>query len=377
VNQRFFHLFFLLCPVLLAAQTGAAPLDPALEIGPQDLRIEQQADGGFHLYIKKKPGIGSVLLTESTRDPALKSANYAYRVPEWNPINGDEIRLLDGKPILKSSKIWSLIDSSPELHAELGEAFHIFIPYILHYGYEHSRHGEVYVAAGTFLNIRAFSLPYADYRGSFRDNPFMVEVGSQQPQPGPPDKNYMKETTAAFNEISDWNGGTPVYSVGPADIVDRIKDIINKEKVKTMDIVICLDTTGSMKNDIEAIRKDLVPALGQTLTGSTYRVGMILFKDYINSEYLTKVIPYTTDLEQVQRTLNGITVNGGGDIPEAVYEGLYDAAVKFTWEADIRLIILIGDAPPHLHQRGKISKEMVKTAAAEQGIRIHAIILPQ
>ncbi|MDR2701963.1 MAG: VWA domain-containing protein [Spirochaetaceae bacterium] len=375
--RRFFHLFFLLCPVLLAAQAGPAPNNPALAIGPEDLRIEQQADGGFHLYIKKKPGIGSVLLTESTRDPALKSDNYAYRAPEWNPVNGDEIRLLDGKPIPKASQIWSLIDSTPELHPELGEAFHIFVPYILNYGYENSRHGEVYVTAGTFLNIRAFSLPYADYRGSFRDNPFTVEVAAQQPQPGPADKNYMKETKAAFAEISDWEGGTPYYSVGPDDIVDRIKDIINKEKAKTMDIVICLDTTGSMKNDIAAIRKDLVPALGQTLAGSTYRIGMLLFKDYTHSEYLTRVVPYTADLNQVQRSLNGITVNGGGDIPEAVYEGLYDAAVKFNWEADARLIILIGDAPPHLRQRGKISKEMVKTAAAERGIRIHTIILPQ
>jgi hypothetical protein len=377
VYRRFFHLFFLLCPVLLAAQAGPAPNNPALAIGPEDLRIEQQADGGFHLYIRKKPGMGSVLLTESTRDPALKSDNYAYRAPEWNPINGDEIRLLDGKPIPKSSQIWSLIDSTPELHPELGEAFHIFIPYILNYGYENSRHGEEYVTAGTFLNIRAFSLPYADYQGSFRDNPFIVEVAAQQPQPGPPDKNYMKETEAAFTEISGWDGGMPYYSIGPDDIVNRIKDIINKEKAKTIDIVICMDTTGSMKNDIAAMRKDLVPMLGQTLTGSTYRIGMLLFKDYINSEYLTRAIPYTADLNQVQHTLNGITVNGGGDIPEAVYEGLYDAAVKFNWGAEARLIILIGDAPPHLRQRGKISKEMVKTAAAERDIRIHTIILPQ
>jgi len=104
---------------------------------------------------------------------------------------------------------------------------------------------------------------------------------------------------------------------------------------------------------------------------------MLLFKDYNSSEYLTRVIPYTAELNQFQRSLNGINVNGGGDIPEAVYEGLYDAAVKFSWEADSRLIILIGDAPPHLRQKGKISMEMAKAAAVERGIKVHAIILPQ
>ena len=376
MKRRFFHLFFLLLPVFLSAQSGGPSRNnPALEIGQEDIRIEQGVDGGFHLYIRKKSGIESVLLTESTRDPAQKSANYAYRAPEWNPVNGDEIRILDEKPIPKSARIWSLIDSTPEIHKELGEAFHIYIPYILNYGYDYSRHGEVYVCSGTYLNIRAFSLPYADYRGNFRDNPFVLEV-NQAPLPGSPEGNYMKETVDEFTEIAAWSNEAPVRSVGPADIVDRLKNILEKEKGRTMDIVICLDTTGSMKNDFEEIRKNLVPMLRQTLGSSSYRVGMLLFKDY-NEEYLTRVIPFSNDIDQVQRNLNGITPRGGGDIPEAVYEGLYDAAVKFTWEAETRLIILIGDAPPHLRQRGKISKEMARDAAVERDVTIYSIILPQ
>jgi len=374
MNRKILHLFFLLFPVLLAAQAGPARDNPSLGIGPEDLRIEQRVDGGFHLYIRKKPGLGSVLLTESTRDPTLKQANYAYRAPDWNTVNGDEVRFLDGKPISKSSHIWSLIDSSPENHKELGEAFHIFIPYILHYGYQDYRRGEVYVKAGTYLNIRAFALPYADYQGGFRDNPFVLEVAIQQPQPGPPEGNYMKEAVTAFSELSA--GGMTLHSVGPADLVNRIKDVLDRQKSEKMDVVICLDTTGSMKNDMEEIRKNLPPMLEQTLAGSSYRLGMLLYKDYYE-EYLTKVIPFTGEITQIQKTLDGITPRGGRDIPEAVHEGLYDAVVKFPWEAETRLIILIGDAPPHLRQLGKVSGEMVKDAAAEKGVRIHSIILPQ
>ena len=369
MKLRFFHLFFLLFPVLLFAQVR----NSALEIGLNDIRIEQGADGGFHLFIRKKPGIGSVLLTESTRDPSLKSVNYAYRAPEWNSINGDEIRILDEKPIPKSAQIWSLIDSTPETHRELGEAFHIYIPYILNYGYEQSRYGEIYVTAGTYLNIRSFSLPFADYRGSFMDNPFVLEVGQL---PGAPEGNYMKETVEAFTEIAAWSSGAPLRSAGPVDIVEKVKEILEKEKGRPMDIVICLDTTGSMKDDFEEIRKDLVPMLAQITGISSCRVGMLIFKDYYE-EYLTKVVPFTGDLNQIQRTLNGVVLRGGKDIPEAVYEGLYDAAVKFAWEAETRLIILIGDAPPHLRQRGKISKEMAQQAVAERNIQVHPIILPQ
>ncbi|MDR2210816.1 MAG: VWA domain-containing protein [Spirochaetaceae bacterium] len=371
--RRFFHLFFLLCPLLLAAQ--GAPLQE-LGIAPEDMRIEQYADGGFHLYIRKKAGMGSVLITESTRDPALRSANYAYRAPQWNPINGDEVRLLNEQPIPKSARIWSLVDSTPEQHSELGAVFHIYIPYILHYGYENSRHGEVYVVDGTYLNIRAFSLPYADYRGAFRDNPFTLEV-SQQPLPGPPAGNFMRETEESFSGISGWGRGDLVHSLGPADLVDKIRGILEKEKGKSLDLVICLDTTGSMKDDIDAIKSGMVPMLGELLRDSPgFRIGLILYKDYYE-EYLTKAVPFTGNINEFQRTLNGISPRGGKDIPEAVYEALHDAATNYPWEAESRMIILIGDAPPHVRQRGRISETMVRQAAEERALRVHAIILPQ
>jgi hypothetical protein len=371
MDRHLFHIVFLLCPFLLVAQVGPAPNDPALGVASEDMIFEQRADGGFHLYIRKKPGIASVLLTESTRDPALRENNYSYRAAEWNPVNGDEIRLIDVPP--GEGRIYSLVDSTPEAHPVFGQAFHIFIPYILLYGYESTRHGEVYVVNGTYLNIRAFSLPYADYRGPFRDNPFVLEV-TQRPLPGPPEGNYMKETIAAFSEIGR-NG--VVYSRGPEDLVEKIRNALLPERGKTLDLVLCLDTTGSMKDDIDSIKIALTPMLRETLAGfPAFRIGMVLYRDYAE-EYLTKKIAFTSDLARFQETLNGVRVQGGGDIPEAVYEALYEAALGFPWEAESRMIILAGDAPPHLRQRGKVSKEMVFMAAKEKNIKVNAIILPQ
>ena len=345
-----------------------------LGIGSGDIRIEQRVDGGFHLFIRKKPDIGSVLLTESTRDPNLRSENYAYRAPEWNAVNGDEIRLLDGVPIRRESRIYSLIDSTTENHPELGPVFHIYIPYILNYGYAGGRSGEVYVVDGTYLNIRAFALPYADYREAFRDNPFVLQVKPQEPLPGPPEGNYMKDTVEAFTDIAT---GDLIYSTGPTYLVERIQDVLAKEQGKNVDIVICLDTTGSMRDDIAAIRLKLIPMLRELTAGfASFRIGLVLYKDY-NDEYLTKIIPFTGDFNLFQRNLNDIKVRGGRDIPEAVYEALYDGAIQFPWEAESKMMILIGDAPPHPRPRGKITKEMVDEAVVEKGLKVHAIILPQ
>ena len=78
----------------------------------------------------------SVLLTETTKDPNGKADNYAYRTKEYNPINGDEVRYLDGKPLVSEGAKYSLVDSTVEYLEDFGAAFHFYIPSTIIYGYE-------------------------------------------------------------------------------------------------------------------------------------------------------------------------------------------------------------------------------------------------
>jgi hypothetical protein len=46
--------------------------------------------------------------------------------------------------------------------------------------------------------------------------------------------------------------------------------------------------------------------------------------------------------------INGLEPNGGGDAPEAVYDGLEAACDRLDWRPhSYRLAVLVGDAPPH------------------------------
>ncbi|MDR2718004.1 MAG: VWA domain-containing protein [Treponema sp.] len=360
-----FCIYAFLLPFFLYAQD--------LSLSRDDLRIELWPDGGYHLFIRYKPDISSVLITETTRDPQFQADNYAYRTAEKNPVNGDEIRLIDGYPIPKESGIYSLVSSTPERHPVLGWAYHIYIPHALYYGYEGGRRGEVQVGNGTYLNIRTFYYAYADYRGPFRDNPFMLQV-LQDPPPGTIKGAYAKETVAAFTGIA---GRNTVYSSGSFDLVRQIGDILKKEKGSELDIVICLDTTGSMRPHIEAVRLQLTQILREmTAETPSFRIGMVLFKDY-HEEYVNRIVPFTADFDVFQKNLNAIQVGGGGDIPEAVYEALYVGAVNLSWAAESRIMILIGDAPPHPRPRGAINKQMAEMELAKREIKMYAIILPQ
>jgi hypothetical protein len=90
---------------------------------------------------------------------------------------------------------------------------------------------------------------------------------------------------------------------------------------------------------------------------------------------------FTDNLDQFLSDLNGFVIHGneGGDIPEAVYEAMYGALEFYAWDpAAVKKVILIGDAEPHPTPRGsgKYTKKLVMDLAADKGITVDAIILP-
>ncbi len=372
LQRVFLLLTFLLTCGLLGAQEQAD--NPALEVGPNDVRIEQTLEGGYNLFIRKKPGIESVLITESTEDPARDVATYAYRNPEYHPENGDEQRVLDGEFIGGEDRFF-LLDSTPVPDEEFGEAFKIFMPYVLIYGYPWTRNGEVQVVDGTYLSVRAFALPYADYSGGWRDNPFRVRI-EQKPEEGPPEANFMDDTVETFSSLSERTDARRLYSTGREDIVPKIAQLLEEAEGPELDLVLALDTTQSMRDDMPHLQESLVPLLRE-VTGrfDRFRIGFVLYRDYLE-EYLTQMIDFQEDLDVAQTVIDRVRVAGGRDLPEAVHEALYRSVHSFTWEAGERMVILIGDAPPHPRARGAVTEEMVLTEAEEKQIRLHTIILP-
>jgi len=368
----------LMIPVSLSAQD--------LGIAQEDLLIELRPDGGFHLFIRHKPDISSVLLTETTRDPLFREANFAYRAAEWNEINGDEIRLIDGVPV---RGIYSLVSSTPTWHPDIGWAYHIYIPYRVLYGHEGGRHGEVHVGDGMYLNIRAFYYAHADYRGPFQDNPFVLRISQEFTRPPPlamlppptapappPGRRFLTETISSFTSLAGAENTS--FAALPGEMMDQVRSILAQVDSPSVDIVICLDVTGSMRAFFNEIRLHLIPTVQAMVADfDSVRVGMVFYKDYDRqSDFLYMVIPFTTDFGALQRSINTVRVGGGGDIPEAVHEALYAGATQLAWEGETRIMILIGDAPPHPRPRGSVTRAMVDAEIERQGIELHAIILP-
>ena len=386
-----------------------------LRITAEDVRlIPDTKNGGYHLYVRKSPNVNSILLTETTKDPAGKNDSYAYRAKECNSINGDEIRLLDGKKLESEGAKYSLVDSTPENTSFFGPAFHIYIPETIVYGYDWSRKGEVTIGKGTFINIRSFEKPYADYTGDYMDSPFMFDLKIvkkpvkktepkpdpapvPQPEPEPVEEpelfeepetvltdDYNPVASEKFKEMSD----DIIYSKGPETIIEDIKSLLEDIDDKdNLDLVFAIDATGSMKNDIDKLKRDMQPLLAEVFGGSPgARIGLLFYRDYGDTfKYMdlpVKVFPFTSNFTSFSKNLNSIRIYGkeGGDIPEAVYEAMYASCEFYSWRTTAqKKIILIGDAEPHPTPRGsgKYSKDYVMGIAESRKIKIHSILLPR
>lgn len=407
MKKNIFALFALtFCVTRIFSQDFVPPKNPDLLISVDDIRIEK-AEGGYNLFVRKKPRLESIMLAETTKDPLGKEASYAYRAKEYNSVNGDEIRMLDGNVLDKNSSFspFSLVDSTPQSDAQFGRAFLIFIPDEIVYGYDWGRHGTVKIGKGTFINIRAFEKKYCDYSGgaeTYFDNPYMFDLerrkfprveieGVEQKVEEEKDDvaevvltdDYNPIAADKFKEISDMM----IYSKGPDSLIDDISAVLDAIDPKNLvDVVFAIDATGSMKDDIDLLRKKLISRLQEKLKSfGDVRFGLLFYRDYGDS-FNTRGLPvkqfdFTYDFEEFSKNLNSIKIRGteGGDIPEAVYEALFACMDFYKWRGGAtKKVILIGDAEPHPKPRrsGKYSKELVERTAAERGISVSAIITP-
>ncbi len=91
--------------------------------------------------------------------------------------------------------------------------------------------------------------------------------------------------------------------------------------------------------------------------------GVVAYRDhpfYQNDdwEFVTSIRQLTTDADAID-FLEKLKARGGGDIPEAVLDGLSDAASKIDWRViSTKFIFHIADAPPHgLQYCGKDVKD--------------------
>jgi hypothetical protein len=160
--------------------------------------------------------------------------------------------------------------------------------------------------------------------------------------------------------------------VGPANAAPK------PAKKPKVEVVFCLDTTGSMGGLIDGAKSKIWAICNQIAGGKPtpeLKVGLVAYRDK-GDDYVTKVFDLSDDLDAIHGHLKKFQAAGGGDLPEHVNAALHDAVHKIKWSTDkktLRIIFLVGDAPPHMDYNDDVKYPETCKKAVEKGIIINTI----
>lgn len=163
----------------------------------------------------------------------------------------------------------------------------------------------------------------------------------------------------------------------PLQTQETVTDSLGRQHIQ---VVFALDATGSMGGLIAAAKEkiwSIASSLSQTQAGIPIEMGLIFYRD-LGDDFVTKQVPLSGDLDDVYRELMSIDANGGGDSPESVNQGLWEAVDQMKWISDdksYKTIFLVGDQPPHMDYKQDVKYNVSCKKAHERGIVINTILM--
>jgi Mg-chelatase subunit ChlD len=180
---------------------------------------------------------------------------------------------------------------------------------------------------------------------------------------------WIAQVTAAFSAFGLLAAPEPELALSPkTEPPPRPK----------MEVCFVLDTTGSMGGLIEGAKQkiwSIANSMASAKPTPEIRIGLVAYRDR-GDEYVTRRVDLTNDIDSIYGQLQSFRAAGGGDVPESVNEALDEAVRKMSWSQDrkvLKIIFLVGDAPPHMDYAGGPKYPEVCQQAVKKDLIINTI----
>lgn len=188
-----------------------------------------------------------------------------------------------------------------------------------------------------------------------------------------------------LKKLSIRTGGFVTFSPRPAsfaDSVDAVLDIILKDRgTAGNDVVLIIDTTNSMTNDIQNLKEkkdEILQKLKDKSNHPDLKLSLIAYRDKNNS-YMAKIVrDFTTSARSFGGAIDELNAGEGNkDIPEAILDALDLADTKLSWRENTnKSVILASDAPgfPVSHSNQTFEQVIEKYIQKNHQIAIYSIL---
>ena len=150
-----------------------------------------------------------------------------------------------------------------------------------------------------------------------------------------------------FNFLArETNGGVKVVA-NSRFVAKEIASIVDNNVIDNTDLMIIVDKTSSMEDDLDNIKKGLNQILNSLREKENIRLSVSTYGDKnFDGDLWYDFQNFESDFDRTMEFIESIQMTHGGDFPESVYDGIHEAFQEEFWKSDSkRLVILLGDAP--------------------------------
>ncbi|XP_077980269.1 uncharacterized protein LOC144435556 [Glandiceps talaboti] len=139
---------------------------------------------------------------------------------------------------------------------------------------------------------------------------------------------------------------------GTIDVPDFVpQPLLKHHDASILDLAFVMDCTSSMGSWIEEAKKSIQSIVEEIVAKemSDIHLGLVEYRDHPPEDrtFVTQVLDFTPSLKTMQKKMDEMAARGGGDGPEAVADGLFEA-LNLKWRPQAtKVCVLIADAPPH------------------------------
>ncbi len=157
----------------------------------------------------------------------------------------------------------------------------------------------------------------------------------------------LYECLESFNRLARETEGEIKVLSNSKFVTKTLIEIINNHSSDNSDLMILIDKTSSMEDDLDNIKKGLDQILNTLGKYENIRLSVGTYGDKNTDGNLWYDFKnFENDFKETSKFINNIKMTPGGDFPESVYDGVYEAFQENFWKSDSkRMVILIGDAP--------------------------------
>lgn len=174
-----------------------------------------------------------------------------------------------------------------------------------------------------------------------------------------------------FFPLGHETGGEFYYKTAAENVYKTIVEVIENHGENGSDIVLLIDKTGSMANDINDVRTNLGKIINQLEKFEDVQLAVSVYGDkVVDGDNWWGTTPLTTDYKSVQSFIDNLQLSGGGDYPESVYDGLGNAIENNVWRpGSKRMVLVIGDAPSLEGENSSYTQEEIIELCDEHNVK--------